>query len=152
MADNREEVNIDPIRKWGYLEGGIIAVLFIFNCLYFLLADFKCIMKKMTWNVFVYCQTLIKLYNQLAGCQAPDSQQTPSSITLYARRNPCCIWRLGFGVGQMRLLFGGITNRIEKIHQTRESSAANSHSVYTMAGKAQPWNTLYVHSPIYSLH
>lgn len=93
---------------------------------------------------FVYCQTLIKLCNQLAGCQAPDSQQTPSSIKLYARRNPCSIWRLGFGIGQMHPLFGGITNRIEKIHQTRESSAAKSLSVYTMAVKAQHQNAVCV--------
>lgn len=34
------------------LQGGIITVLFIFKCLYLLLADFKCIMRKMTPNVF----------------------------------------------------------------------------------------------------
>lgn len=86
---------------------------------------------------FVYSQTLIKLCNQLAGCQAPDAQQTPSSVTIHSRRNPCSIWRLGFGSGQMQPLFGGITNRIEKIHQTGECNAAKSHNVYTMAVKAQ---------------
>lgn len=86
---------------------------------------------------FVYSQTLIQLCNRLAGCQAPDSQQTPSSITIHSGRNPCSIWTLGFGNGQMRPLFGGITNRIEKIHQTRELSSAKSHNVYTKAVKAQ---------------
>lgn len=86
---------------------------------------------------FVYSQTLIKLCNRLAGCQAPDFQQTPSSITIHSERNPSSIWRLGFGIGQMHPLFGGITNRIEKIHQTRESDGAKSHNVYTMAAKAQ---------------
>lgn len=79
-----------------------------------MLADFNVSRKKWREMCFVYSQTLIKLCNRLAGCQAPDSQQTPSSITIYSRHNPCSIWRLGFGTGQMRLLFGGITNRIEK--------------------------------------
>lgn len=91
---------------------------------------------------FVYSQTLIKLCNQLAGCQAPDSQQTPSSITIHSRRNPCSIWRLGFGIGQMCPLFGRITNWIEKIHQTRESKAAKSHNVYTMTVKALNYSLL----------
>lgn len=37
----------------------------------------------------------------------------------------------------MHPLFGGITNRIEKIHQTRESNSANCHHVYTIAAKVQ---------------
>lgn len=91
----------------------------------------------------IWCisQTLIKLCNRLAGCQAPDSRQTPSSITIYSGHNPCSILRLGFRIGQMRLLFGGITNRIEKIHQTRESDCAKRQRVYTMAVKAQHQTT-----------
>lgn len=84
---------------------------------------------------FVHSQTLIQLCNQLAGCQAPDSQQTPSSTAIHSGHNPCSIWRLGFGVRQMRPLFGGITDRIEKIHQTRERCSARSLKVYTMAVK-----------------
>lgn len=47
-----ERVNDDPIRKHGYWEGRIIAVLFIFKRWYLMLADFICIMKKITPNVF----------------------------------------------------------------------------------------------------
>lgn len=89
---------------------------------------------------FVYSQTLIQLCNRLAGCQAPDSQQTPSSITIHSRHNPRNIWKLGFGIGQMRPLFGGITNRIEKIHQTGETDRAKRHTVYTKCSESTTSN------------
>lgn len=45
----------------------------------------------------------------------------------------------------MHPLFGGITNRIEKIHQTRESIGANCHNVYTAAAKVQDQTVQSVH-------
>lgn len=85
---------------------------------------------------FVYSQTLIQLYNQLAGCQAADSQQSPSSIAIHSGHNPCSIRSLGFGVRQMRPLFGGITKQIEKIHATSGAGPKATMSI-SWHGNAQ---------------
>lgn len=121
-----------------FSSGNVVEVgIFIFICWYLMLADFKCVIEKMTPMCFVYSPTINKLYNQLARLSRSRLPTDYDSITIHSGRNPCSVWRPGFGIGQMHPLFGGISNRIEKIHQTKEIDDAKSHNVYTMAVKGQ---------------